>query len=299
MIPHIHRNSDFAVEALAAALGRPIAEQDVLGDLIVARSALEDDLADDDRCAWMLADWWEHLDEPTVMFPWGTGGPGGLQEPIFHVAVRLHPNDRQLTPPEWSQIAHRLADATGVAPTDDAQACRWVALQAQPGRLDLIANLIRLDGRWAHHHNLHQSLAAECRRIESDLGLVPARPTLHRTYTARPPARHTELPNPSATQSPASVAAQLANLMCQLADEKTGPIASVRGLVEQAAHRLDDLPHSYGPAAGHRLELIARRLHGIQQDLEATAADLPGAKQRAPVASPPATAPHTSHRRTL
>ncbi|MFE0188008.1 hypothetical protein [Streptomyces sp. NPDC058989] len=299
MIPHIHRGSDFAVETLANALGRPIAEQDILGDLIVAYAALEDDLADGDPRAWMLADWWEHLDEPTVMFPWGTGGPGGIQEPVFHVTVRLHPNDRQLTPPEWSQVAHRLANATGIAPAGDTQACRWVALKAQPGRLDLVANLIRLDGRWAHHHNLHQSLAVECRRIESDLGLVPARPALHRTYTAHRGTLHTELPDPCSTHSPPSVAAQMANLMCQLADEKAGPIASVRGLVEQAAHRLDDLPHPYGPATGHRLELIARRLHGIQQDLEATAADLPGASQRAPVASPPATAPQVSHRRTL
>ncbi|GAU70753.1 hypothetical protein SSP35_22_00560 [Streptomyces sp. NBRC 110611] len=298
MIPHVHSGSDFAVEALSNALGRPIAEQDVLGDLVVAYSALEDDLADDDPRAWMLDDWWEHLDEPTAMFPWA-GGPGGIQEPVFHVSVRLHPNDRQLTPSEWSQIAHRLADATGIAPVDDTQACRWVALQAQRGRLDLIANLIRLDGRWAHHHSLHQSLAAECRGVESDLGLVPARPTLYRTYIAHHPAHHGEMPDPSATQSPPSVAAQLANLMCQLADEKTEPIASVRGLVEQAAHCLDDLPHSYGPAAGHRLELIARRLHDIQQDLEATAADLPGAKQRAPVASPPSAALQRSHRRNL
>ncbi|AJC55070.1 hypothetical protein [Streptomyces sp. 769] len=296
MIPHVHRGSDFAVEALANALGRPIAEQDVLGDLIVAHAAVE---GYRDPRPWMLADWREHLDEPTVMFPWGTGGPGGTQEPVFHVTVRLHPNDRQLTAAEWSQIAHRVVGTTGIDPVGDKQACRWVALQAQPGRLDLIANLIRLDGRWAHRHNLHQSLAAECRRIESDLGLVPARPTLHRTYTAHRPARHTELPAPSAAQSPASVTAQLADLMRQLADEKEGPLTSVRGLVEQAAHRLNDLPHAYGLAAGHHLELIARRLHGIQQDLEATAADLPGAKPRAPVTSPPAAAPQPSHRRTL
>lgn len=82
--------------------------------------------------------------------------------------------------------------------------------------------------------------------------------------------------------------------MGQLADETNGPIASVRGLVEQAAHRLEELPHAYGPGAAHRLEWIARRLYGIQQDIEATSADLPGATQRAALVSATPPAPHSA-----
>ncbi|MEJ8650643.1 hypothetical protein WKI65_21720 [Streptomyces sp. MS1.AVA.3] len=62
----------------------------------------------------------------------------------------------------------------------------------------------------------------------------------------------------------------------------------MRGLVEQAAHRLDHLPGADGPDSAHQLELIARRLYGIQQDLDATAAGLP-------TATPPGRARPTPH----
>ncbi|GGZ79619.1 hypothetical protein [Streptomyces bluensis] len=48
--------------------------------------------------------------------------------------------------------------------------------------------------------------------------------------------------------------AQLAQLFQRLADEATGPLATARGLVEHAAHRLGALPDAYGPAWEHQLE---------------------------------------------
>ncbi|MEU6192326.1 hypothetical protein [Streptomyces sp. NPDC047061] len=85
--------------------------------------------------------------------------------------------------------------------------------------------------------------------------------------------------------------AQLGGLLRQLADEYTGPLATVRGLVEHTAHRLGRLPHAYGPAAGHQLELLAHRLHGIQQDLDSTAAALPTTARPTPFAARTATSP--------
>ncbi|MFD5128960.1 hypothetical protein [Streptomyces olindensis] len=67
---------------------------------------------------------------------------------------------------------------------------------------------------------------------------------------------------------------QLATVLAQLADEQSGPLATVRGLIEHSAHRLARQPGAVGPHTAHRLELIARRLHGIQQDLDATTARL-------------------------
>ncbi|MGW4671463.1 hypothetical protein [Streptomyces sp. NPDC004324] len=59
---------------------------------------------------------------------------------------RLHPQDRDLTGPEWAEAAHRLARAAGIDIPGKEHGCRWTAVQAQPRRLNLIANLIHLDG---------------------------------------------------------------------------------------------------------------------------------------------------------
>ncbi|MFE0129977.1 relaxase/mobilization nuclease [Streptomyces sp. NPDC059037] len=296
MIAHVLEAEHFPSLPLSVALARPVAEQDVLGEVVVAHSPTEHSYAQGSPQEWMFADWEDHLLEPVSLHPYA-GGPNANDPEIFHLAVRLHPTDRALHPPEWTEIAQRLARVTGLTVPGTGQTCRWVALQVQPGRLDVIANLIRSDGVWAHQpHLLHRVLMDECRHIEDDLDLVPAQPRQGRPLTAMLPTARPTLPRAAEDQSPPFVAAQLATLMCQLADEANGPIASVRGVVEQAAYRLEELPHAYGPDAGHRLELIARRLYGIHQDLEATAADLPGANQRAALATHVPAAPRPARR---
>ncbi|MGW2858233.1 relaxase/mobilization nuclease [Streptomyces sp. NPDC001205] len=281
MIPYVNEAEFFPSIPLSRALDRPVAEQDVLGDLVVASPPLPSRIAGGRPAEWMFADWEEYLLAPRTFHPYAAG-PNANDPEIFHMAVRLHPADRALHPPEWAEVAQRLTRIAGLAPAGDEYACRWVALQARPGRLDVIANLIREDGAWARQpYPLARTLMEECRSIEADLGLVPAHPHGGRPVSVQLPAQRPVLPRTVAEQSPPVVAAQLATVMCQLADETNGPIATVRGLVEQAAHRLQELPHAYGPAAAHQLELIARRLYGIQHDLEATAADLPGANERA------------------
>jgi len=81
---------------------------------------------------------------------------------------------------------------------------------------------------------------------------------------------------------------QLASVLTQLADEQAGPLATVRGLVEHSAHRIARQPGAAGTGTAHRLELIARRLHAIQQDLDTTAAHLiqPRAARRTAHRSP-------------
>lgn len=190
-------------------------------------------------------------------------------------------------------MAHRIARKAGIQRPGDDHGCRWIAVQAQSGRLGLVANLIRLDGTWtAQPHRLSPALAAECRRIEAELDLRSPWLGPDPEQAARFAQRSTA---PANGASPAAVDAttQLAGLLRQLSDENTGPLATVRGLVEHAAHRLDRLPHAYSPAAGHQLELIARRLHGVQQDLDATAAALPATARPAPLSTRVTAAPPT------
>ncbi|WP_338326688.1 hypothetical protein [Streptomyces lasalocidi] len=155
--------------------------------------------------------------------------------------------------------------------------CRWIAVHAQPGRLDLLANLIHLDGTWhTPPTDMLQRLAGEARRIEQDLNLIPARTG----PTKRPAAR--TVPAASAQRGRPHA----------LADEQAGPLATVRGLVEHTAYRIARQPGAAGTDTAHRLELIARRLHAIQQDLDTTAACL--VKPR--VAAAPAATRRTAHR---
>ena len=95
-----------------------------------------------------------------------------------------------------------------------------------------------------------QQLSNAARHIEKVLRLTPPR-----QLSGEPP-----VPTPSA-------------LLAQLADEQ-GQLAAVRGLVEDTAHRLARQPDRARPDTAHRLELIARRLYGIQEDLHNTATDL-------------------------
>ncbi|MFE5162953.1 relaxase/mobilization nuclease [Streptomyces sp. NPDC056697] len=279
MIPRLHERTHTPHDSLAEALGRPVSPNEGLTEYTVVAHwpGLEYFTLDDEQRTWTSVQWAEHLEDPYLEHPFAAS-PDDDRLAILHLDVRLHPDDRELTGPEWAEAAHRLARAAGIEIPGKEHGCRWIAVQAQPGRLDLIANLIHLDGAWhAPPVDVPRRLAAEARRIEQDLHLIP----VHTGPTARPAIR----------TAPTAVA-QLAGVLTQLADEQAGPLATVRGLVEHTAHRIARQPGAAGSDTAHRLELIARRLHAIQQDLDTTAAHLVQPR----VAAVPPAARHTAHR---
>ncbi|MFC5218916.1 relaxase/mobilization nuclease [Streptomyces coerulescens] len=277
MIPRLHERTYTPHDPLAEALGRPISPIEGLTQYTVVGywPGLEYFAPDDEQRTWTSVEWAEHLEGPCLAHPFAVS-PDDDRRPILHLDVRLHPDDRDLTGPEWAEIAQRLARAAGIEIPGKEDGCRWIAVQAQSGRLDLIANLIHLDGAWhAPPADILRRLADEARRIEQDLHLIPVRTG----PTARPALR----PAPTAS-------AQLASVLTHLADEQAGPLATVRGLVEHTAHRIARQPGAAGTGTAHRLELIARRLYAIQQDLDSTAAHLvqPRGAAVAPAARHPA-----------
>lgn len=281
MIPRVYPRGDDAGEALAEALNRPVCNHEGLPeDTVVAHwPDLDFFTPADERKNWTSADWAEHLNDPNWQH--FTVSPQDDRRAIWHANVRLHPEDRALTGPEWSEIAHRLARTADIHSPGDGHGCRWIAVQARPGNLDLIANLIRPDDRWTRQpHRLAELLSDECRRIERDLDLIAPATGPGPAQVTRPSSVHSQLPTRSG-----GATAQLSRLLNGLAEENTSVLAAVRGLVEHAAHHLDDLPHAYGPATAHQLELIARRLHGIEEDLRGVAHAL---------TSPPAAHSHTA-----
>ncbi|MEU9280272.1 relaxase/mobilization nuclease [Streptomyces sp. NPDC048341] len=278
MIPRFHERTHTPHDPLAEALGRPLSPIEGLTEYTVVAHwpGLDYFSPDDEQRTWTSVQWAEHLEDPYLEHPFAAS-PDDDRRAILHLDVRLHPDDRELTGPEWAETAHRLARAAGIEIPGKEHGCRWIAVQAQPGRLDLIANLIHLDGAWHAPPANSLRLSDEARRIEQDLHLIPVRTG----PTPRPAIR------PATTAS-----AQLASVLTQLADEQTGPLATVRGLVEHSAHRIARQPGAAGTDTAHRLELIARRLHAIQQDLDSIAAHMVQPR----VAAVPPAARHTVHR---
>ncbi|MFK4547216.1 hypothetical protein RKD29_006812 [Streptomyces tendae] len=280
MIPRLHPRAHSPREPLAGALGRSLSPNEGLTEYTVVAHwpGLDYYTLDDEQRTWTSDEWAEHLEDPYMEHPCAAS-PDDDRHAILHLDVRLHPDDRELTGPEWSETAHRFARAAGIeVPGAAEHGWRWIAVQGQPGRLDLIANLIHLDGTWrTPPADILRRLADEARRIEQDLNLIPVRTGTTQWSTAR------TVPTASA---------QLAGVLTQLADEQAGPLSTVRGLVEHTAYRIARQPGAAGTDTAHRLQLIARRLHAIQQDLDATAAQL--AQPR--VAAAPAAARRTAHR---
>ncbi|MEU6182783.1 relaxase/mobilization nuclease [Streptomyces coeruleorubidus] len=280
MIPCLQARTHSPRDPLAEALGRPLSPNEGLTEYTIVAHwpGLDYYTPDDEQRTWTSIEWAEHLEDPYLEHPFAAS-PDDDRRTILHLDIRLHPDDRELTGPEWAETAHRFARAAGIeAPGAAEHGWRWIAVQAQPGRLDLIANLIRLDGAWrTPPADILRRLAEEARRIEQDLNLIPAR--------TGPTTR-------SAVRTAPTASAQFASVLTQLADEQAGPLATVRGLVEHTAHRIARQPGAAGTDTAHRLELIARRLYAIQQDLDTTAAHLVQAR----VAAAPATARNTAHR---
>ncbi|MDH6537915.1 hypothetical protein M2167_000417 [Streptomyces sp. SPB4] len=291
MIIAIHSRNVTAEDALAEALGREISLNEGLtaepGGTVVAHSNRLDHYTDEDE-TWSSATWADHLADPSLEHPLASG-PDGDRRAILHVTAHMHPLDRELNHAEWSEIGYRIARVAGIAPPGDDQACQWIAVQAQPGRLDVIANLIRLDGTWsAQPRRLLQTLVAEARSIEADLLLHSS----HRQDSRRdraPGLEHVASPRVPTANGP------LAGILRQLAAEQSGPIATVRQLVEEVGRQAATLPGDQTKAAARNLFWTARRLYGLQEQLgeiasrlqpsEPSAALAPARPVRAPVAS--------------
>ncbi|MFH8586007.1 hypothetical protein ACH4GP_16590 [Streptomyces celluloflavus] len=71
--------------------------------------------------------------------------------PAWHCSVVNH-TGRVLSDEQWAALVKDIVAATGIEPVGDTAACRWVALRRGNRSVDLVANVIRQDGRWARIH---------------------------------------------------------------------------------------------------------------------------------------------------
>jgi len=82
------------------------------------------------------------LDQPVAML--GTRAP---KTTVWHCPVRAAPEDPVLSDAQWAEIARRMVAAAGIAPTGDAEACRWVAVRHADDHIHIAATLVHQDGR--------------------------------------------------------------------------------------------------------------------------------------------------------
>lgn len=91
------------------------------------------------------------LDEPVSLRRSRTGHTPARRL-TWHCALR-NTTSTALSDDDWFELTREVVDATGIEPDDDPHACRWAALRNQANGLDIVATVIRQDGRWARLHN--------------------------------------------------------------------------------------------------------------------------------------------------
>jgi hypothetical protein len=91
---------------------------------------------------------------------------------VYHVAVRLAPEDRELSDAEWADVAREVLDAAGIAPKDDPRGCRWIAMRHADDHIHIVATLARQDRRTPSIRRDWPKMQARARELERRLGLV-------------------------------------------------------------------------------------------------------------------------------
>jgi hypothetical protein len=89
----------------------------------------------------------------------------------WHCSIRAAESDRHLSDEEWADIARRVVAATGIAPVDDPDGCRWVAVRHAPDHIHIAATKVRADLRTARHWNDYLTADRELAAIEKECGL--------------------------------------------------------------------------------------------------------------------------------
>ncbi|MCY0952762.1 hypothetical protein F0344_19915 [Streptomyces finlayi] len=109
------------------------------------------------------------LDEPVALRK-PRSGHTASRRLTWHCAIR-NTTDVELDDDDWFELTREVLDATGIEPDADPAACRWVAMRNQASGLDIVATVIRQDGRWARLHNDAYFARAACANFTYDHGL--------------------------------------------------------------------------------------------------------------------------------
>ncbi|MEV0278544.1 relaxase/mobilization nuclease domain-containing protein [Streptomyces sp. NPDC050610] len=166
MIPKINTPGSRTIGLLAYLYGPGKHEEHTDPHLVASFDALSPDPGRDTSAT--LKDLQLLLDQPVQAL-------ARHQRPrrhVWHCSVRAAPDDRTLTDDEWANVARRLVAATGIDPGGGDAGCRWAAVRHADDHIHIIATLVREDGRRPDDYRSGKRAQAECRLIETDLGLT-------------------------------------------------------------------------------------------------------------------------------
>lgn len=92
---------------------------------------------------------------------------------VWHMSIRVAPEDRTLTDAEWGEAVRRIVRATGIDPGPDSDQphCRWVAIRHDDNHVHIAATLAQSDGEAYHPWQEGKAAQKEARLIERDFGL--------------------------------------------------------------------------------------------------------------------------------
>ncbi|RKS80665.1 relaxase/mobilization nuclease-like protein [Motilibacter peucedani] len=96
---------------------------------------------------------------------------GREAEPVYHLILRNHADDRVLTDAEWGEIARDTLDRVGVAPAGDDGAGRWIAVRHADDHIHIVATLARQDGARIWPRNDYYRVREACLAAEERYGL--------------------------------------------------------------------------------------------------------------------------------
>ncbi|MFF2078576.1 hypothetical protein ACFVXG_27950 [Kitasatospora sp. NPDC058162] len=119
----------------------------------------------------VLSDLAALLDEPVALRKPRTGHTPSPRL-TWHCSIR---SSGALSDDRWFELTWKVLDATGIEPDSDPDACQWVALRNAEDRLDLVATVIRRDGRWARLHNDQRFARWACEDFAREHGLTSQR----------------------------------------------------------------------------------------------------------------------------
>lgn len=132
----------------------------------------------------------QHLAE-LLSLPVEVLGNRNHPRPVWHVPVRAAPEDPILSDEQWAQVAREVMDRSGLAPDDDPDGVRWIAVRHADDHVHLVATLARQDGTRPKVWNDAYRVRSACRSIEETFGLRQTAPA-DRTAARRPTRGETE-----------------------------------------------------------------------------------------------------------
>ncbi|MFF8418066.1 relaxase/mobilization nuclease domain-containing protein [Streptomyces sp. NPDC015680] len=173
---------------------------------------------------------------------------------VWHCSVRAAPGDRILDDAEWAEIARRVVTATGIAPTDDPDGCRWVAVRHADDHIHIAATKIRGDLRTARHWNDYLTADRELAAVEEEYGLFQV-VRGDRTAAKRPTRAEREKAHRTGRDKPARVRlrtlVRTAAAAATTTEEFLALLTRTSGVLVEVLHFPSGEPRGYKVALEH------------------------------------------------